>query len=161
VARRSWLLIVVAACGRIGFAPVGGDGDDNDDARDGGNGGDGSGQSMTDATTACTNAVPVPVGVRVASSTCVGVDTLDGCGPAGTREVIFVFDPPTSGSYQVRAFDAGTQNTSNSTGQLDAACKLPKQCAGVLVTQFTQGVPAYFVVESSTGGCVNIEFEVQ
>src|SRR5689334_1525533 len=117
-----WVLVVaIVGCGRLGFDAQGGDapgGPGRDSTIGGGDAmGDGSG-NMSDASNACANAKVVTVGQRLATSTCVGQDLLDACGPANTMEVVFSFTPPQSGSYNVRAYDAGTNNISNSTARL-------------------------------------------
>lgn len=160
-------MVVVAGCGRIAFDPIGG-GDDVGpigDAGGSGDGGDGGGSStsdgaMPDALTACNNALTIQPLTPMMVSTCAGSnDVIDACGPAGTQEVVFKFVVPASGGYNFRARDAGTQNVSSSTGLLNAGCTATVTCAGILSRAFTAGEVIYFVVEASSGGCVNIEFE--
>lgn len=147
-----------AACGRIGFDPAqpasGGIDAASGDAANGTAPGDGAAAS-------CAGAIAVPVNTRVAANTCDGVDRIDGCGPAGTREVIFKFVPPASAGYVAGAYDPGTSNVSNSTGVLDATCSTAARCAGLTSMPYTAGVAAYFVVEAASGGCASIEFEVK
>jgi hypothetical protein len=111
--------------------------------------------------TACAGALPIHVGVPLTTTTCVDTqDLLPGCGPPGTREVVFRFDAPATGNYTFRAFDAGTPNTTNSTGIVDATCTMVETCAGVLGLMVTAGTPPYVTVEASTGGCTMIDFTV-
>lgn len=158
-------LVVGTACGRIGFDP--GNGVPPNDGRLPGDGhastGD-SGSAAIDApVSACVAAMPAQLQVGVAAhvSTCTDPDRLDGCGPAGTKEVILEFIPPASTSYSARAYDHGTQNiTMASTTFFDASCQPSNTCAGFLGTTYTQGVPVYFVLEASSGGCADIDFLV-
>jgi hypothetical protein len=153
------LLVIVTGCGRLDFEPrdsntvtSGGDGPRS------GDGPAGDGTTTTDAAvTACTSAKPVMLNQRLASTTCV-TDLLDGCGPANTQEVVFAFTPPQSAGYNVRAFDPGTMNVSNTTGLLDPTCKTAAPCAGIIGQAFQAGTTVYFVVEASGGGCASIEF---
>jgi hypothetical protein len=154
---------VLVACGRIGFddhQPVGGSGDDGaggaNDAQQGL-----AKDAATDAPSACANAIPLMLAVRKASSTCVGGDLIDSCGPTGTQEVVFKFTSTATNGYNFRAFDPGTMNVSNSTQQLDAHCQPMGACAGLLGISVTQGETVYVAVEAAAGGCTNIEFEVQ
>ena len=157
-----WIVVLVgfgivaasAACGRIGFDPPRSSSGESDAAN-----GDAGGPGDA-ALASCAGAIAVPFNTRVAANTCVGVDRIAGCGPAGTREVIFKFVPPTSGSYVVGAYDPGTANISNSTSKLDSTCSTRGQCAGLTGTSFTAGVAVYFVVEAASGGCAAIEFWV-
>ncbi len=158
------LLLVLVGCGRIAFDPIGGD--DVAPTGDGGGSGsgDGGGSSMTDgampdALTACNNALTLQPLTSMAVSTCSGSDLLDGCGPAGTQEVVFKFVVPTTGGYNFRARDAGTQNVSNSTGFVNAGCTATVQCVGITSQPYTAGQVLYFAIEASSGGCANIEFE--
>jgi hypothetical protein len=157
-------LLVLAGCGRIAFDPLG-DGaviapsDDGGGSSSGDGGGTGDGPPP-DAATACANALTVQPLTPLTIDTCsTGLDQLDGCGPASTREVIFKFTVPASGGYNFRARDAGTTNVSNTTGLLDAACAATATCAGIVSRTFTAGQIVYFVVEASSGTCATIEFE--
>ena len=160
------LLVAVAGCGRLGFDAHGdASGGPGRDAVTGGgdamgDGGGGGGDGADAPANACTNAKVVTVGQRLATSTCVGQDLLDACGPPGTEEVVFSFTPPQTAGYNVRAYNAGTNNISNSTAQLNAACMQPGSCTGILGTTFQTGMTYYFVVEASGGGCASIEFLV-
>ena len=89
------------------------------------------------------------------------VDSIKGCGPMGTREIVFHFDPPATGGYQFRAYDGATNNTSNSTATLNAGCNATTTCAGVLGTTGSAGQPMYLMVEASSGGCATIQFSIQ
>jgi hypothetical protein len=157
ISRVRWLLVVTCACGRIGFDPIG------DGRGGGGGGGDGGGPHdarVADAPpTACTFALPIDLGVRKATSTCVGHDLVAGCGPPQTEEVVFSFTAPATNGYSFRAFDPGTNNVSNSTAQLDTSCTTKGSCAGILGITVNAGETVYLVVEASAGGCTNIEFE--
>jgi len=110
---------------------------------------------------ACANALPITPGMPRTTSTCVGGDHIDGCGPANTQEVVFRLDVPASSSYQIAAYDTGTMNISNSTAQLDSTCtKLSGGCIGLAGEAFTQGQVVYFIVEAAAGGCATIDFSV-
>ncbi len=89
------------------------------------------------------------------------IDRIDGCGPAGTKEIMFRFDPPATAGYNFRAFDGATNNTSNSTGLLNAARTATTTCAGLLGTTGTVGQSMYLIVEASSGGCAQIQFSIQ
>ncbi|HEY5925717.1 MAG TPA: hypothetical protein VIV11_28720 [Kofleriaceae bacterium] len=169
--RRLVVMVALVGCGRVGFDPTPGSGP-GDDGGGGSGGGDGGGASdgsitggdapMPDAQpAACATAMTVQAGTPIAISTCAGNnDRFDGCGPNSTFEVVFKFFVPATGTYTVRAFDAGTMNISNTTGRLNAGCTTTTTCTGVLQTTFTSGTIEYFVVEASSGGCTNIEFDV-
>ena len=164
------LVIALAACGRVGFDPIAGDhgapGDgppgDGDGKPGGGDGGSGSAASMTDGQeSACATAIPVQSGVKKTTSTCLGGDRIDGCGPANTQEVVFAFAVPTTQAYTAEAFDTGTNNISNSTAVVDSTCTTTTgACAGLLGQMFNQGDTVYFVVEDDAGGCTTIDFLV-
>jgi len=170
---RGLWIVAVCACGRLGFEPPAGSDSQgsgsgsNDGGGSGSGAGDGGGSGLpTDAPmvdaqpAACANAFTLQFNVPYATSTCAGSnDRIDACGPATTNEVVFKFTAPSSGSYTIRARDAGTQNVSNSTGVVNASCNGTTQCVGVLGTPFTAGETRYFVIEASGGGCANIEFE--
>ena len=99
------VLLGVAACGRVGFDPItngnplgGGDAASSTggDARpiDAGPAG---GSAMPDAQPfACANALNLQLAARLTTSTCVGGDHVDGCGPPSTQEVVFEFVAPAS-----------------------------------------------------------------
>jgi hypothetical protein len=158
------VVLLLAACGRIGFDPLtGATGSNQFDAHDG----DGPPGGFKDAAVVpqdanlCAFAIVAPLNTRVATSTCLGHDIIDGCGPVGAQEAVFSFTPAASSGYTFRAFDPGTSNVSNSTKQLGAGCAPLAGCSGVLGIGVNVGETVYFVVEASAGGCVNIEFEVQ
>jgi hypothetical protein len=156
---RALLFVVVAGCGRIAFDPLSDGSAPAGDATLGDGGGSGDGPPI-DAATACANAMTVQPLTPITVDTCAtGLDQLDACGPANTREVIFKFTVPTSGGYNFRARDAGTQNVSNSTGVLNAGCTAITNCPGIFSSTFTAGQVLYFVVEASSGTCATIEFE--
>ena len=94
-------------------------------------------------------------------NTCVDPDVLDGCGPANTKEAILEFVAPASGGYNARAYDHGTQNiTMVSVTVLDGTCANGSACAAFLGTTYTMGVPVYFLLEASSGGCADVDFLV-
>ena len=68
--------------------------------------------------------------------------------------------PAASAGYTIRAYDGMTNNTTNSTQQLNAVCLPTGGCAGVIGMGLTGGMTYYFVVEASAGGCTNVEFSV-
>lgn len=158
-----WLAVLVAlsGCGRIDFDPRfdGGPGGGGSGDGGGSGSGDGGGGGGDTPVTACTNAITLQPLTPIMIDTCSGMDLLDGCGPANTKEVVFAFTVPASGGYNFRARDAGTQNVSNSTGLVDPACGATTTCAGILSRSFSAGQVIYFAVEASSGGCATIEFE--
>jgi hypothetical protein len=163
------VLLGVAACGRVGFDPI-----TNGNPLGGGDaasstGGDAhpidagpaGGSAMPDAQRfACANALNLQLAARLTTSTCVGGDHVDGCGPPSTQEVVFEFVAPASDGYQFQAYDTGTTNISNSTTTLDATCTVADQpsCSGVLGLTLNQGDVLYLVVEAASGGCTTIDF---
>ncbi|HET9989031.1 MAG TPA: hypothetical protein VFQ65_10925 [Kofleriaceae bacterium] len=161
----AWLALWVglAGCGRIDFDPAL---PPNDGRLPGdGTSSHGDGATAIDApVSACVAAMPmqVQVGVLAHVSTCTDPDRLDGCGPAGTKEVILELIPPASTGYTARAYDHGTTNvTMVSTTVFDQTCQPSVgACAAILGTTYTQGVPVYFVLEASNGGCADIDFLV-
>ena len=74
--------------------------------------------------------------------------------------MVFRFDAPVIGNYTFRAFDAGTQNTTNSTGVVDATCTMVSTCAGVSGLMGHRGNAVLFTVEAPMGGCTTIDFTV-
>ena len=163
------LLVAVAACGRVGFDPINGNPLGGGDATtspgsDSGIGGSDARRSGPGADAqplACANALPVQVNVLKTTSTCVGGDHIDGCGPVGTQEVVFEFVAPAAGSYMFEAYDTGTTNVSNSTATLDPMCTtLQSGCDGILGLALNQGDVLYLIVEASSGGCATIDFSV-
>ena len=159
-------MAVIAGCGRIGFDPAGGAVPPNDGKlpNDGkpATGDSGSATPIDAPVSACVaNGMPVQAGVIAHVSTCASPDRLDGCGPAGTKEVILEFTPLTSGGYNARAYDHGTQNiTMVSTTFFDQSCQSASACAALLGTTYTAGEHYYFVLEASSGGCADIDFLV-
>lgn len=160
----------MAACGRVGFDPTAGNGNDGKPppAGDGGSPvthdatlGDGASPMIDAQASACANALVVQSGVKLTTSTCVGADLIDGCGPPNTQEVVFAFSVPTTGPYLAEAFDTGTNNVSNSTAMLDSTCtQTTGTCAGLLGVNLTKGDTAYFIVEADAGGCATIDFSI-
>ena len=163
---RWWLAFALAACGRVAFDPLGGGGEAGVSRGDGGGSAkmDGGTQltdgAMPDAFVPCANAFALTQGMLFTTSTCASGDHFDGCGPAATQEVILKFTATTTGTYTFRAFDSGTQNTTNTTSRLNAACQLQSGCTGILSFGVTAGQTVYFMVESSSGGCVQIDYSV-
>ncbi len=153
IAHVRWLAVLLSACGRIGFEPLGGG-----DAT-GGDAVKHDARAPDTSVTQCAFALPIDLGVRKATSTCLGHDLVAGCGPPGTQEVVFAFTAPASNGYSFRAFDPGTNNVSNSTAQLDMTCTAIGACTGILGLTVNAGDTIYLVVEASAGGCTNIEFE--
>jgi hypothetical protein len=164
LARLAIVTAAVAGCGRIGFDPAGGALPPNDGKlpHDGKTSDSGSASLIDAPVSACVaNGMPVQAGVLTHVSTCASPDRLDGCGPTGTKEVILEFIPPASNGYNARAYDHGTMNiTMVSTTVFDHDCQPMGMCAGLLGTTYTQGVPYYFVLEASSGGCADIDFLV-
>ncbi len=161
------MLLALAGCGRLGFDAVGTTGDAASSG-DGALSGDAGGDAVVDMSApidsfpaACATAIPVTIGRTANLDTCAMVDSIKGCGPVGTKEIVFRFDPPATGGYQFRAFDGATNNTSNSTARLSDACNVTTTCAGVLGTVGTVGQPMYLIVEASSGGCATIQFSIQ
>ena len=158
---RSWLL-VLGACGRIGFDPQSAGGDDGTGPDAPGVPGDAATDGKppaSDAMSACADAIAVAVGSTAPLDTCSGEDRIDACAP-NKRELVFRFVPAVTGSYTIKARDAGSQNVSNSTARLDAMCGLRLGCGGILTTPFTAGVAVYFAVEPSVGACATIQFDI-
>lgn len=168
MARAAWALVVLCACGRVNFDAPGGE--SGSDAGGSASGdatavdGAGSGSAVADAAVAGTCGAPVDLvlGSRVLVNTCAGFDALDGCGPQGTQEVIVRFTAPAAAGYTFRAFDKGTNNVSDSIERLDDDCTVGSfTCSGVLGLG---GVAANevlrFIIESSSGGCDDVEVQV-
>ena len=66
-----------------------------------------------------------------------------------------------SNGYSARAYDHGTMNiTMVSVEMFDNTCSSASNCAAFLGTTYTQNVPAYFVLEASSGGCADVDFLV-
>jgi hypothetical protein len=156
------VLLVVAACGRVGFQPLV-DGAVATSSSDSGTTSDGrvsDGARPSDAAaSACAAALDAQVGV-VMTSTCIDGDHLKGCGPTGTQEVIFKFVAPATSGYNFAAYDHGTTNVSDSTAELDASCTMTATCSGILGLSMNQNDVLYFIVESSSGGCDMIDFTI-
>lgn len=157
-----WVVVVVAlaACGRVGFDLTTDSGEGSGEGSGSGSGsGTGSDAAVDALPPACAQAIPVTFNAPMTISTCSGMlDRFDGCGPTATNEVVFSFTVPSSGSYNIRAYNTGTTNVSNSTGVVNAACSTVSQCVGVLGRSYTAGQVVYFAIESSAGGCATIDF---
>lgn len=162
--------ITCVACGRGRFEPLddttlrdansGGNGD-GPAGDSGGGGGDGPGPDA--AVTACTATAPttVAVGTTTVNTCATATDLIDGCGPAGTQEIVLRFDVPTTRGYNLAARDPGTMNVSNSTTIANAGCTAIGSCAGILGQSFTAGQTLYIVLEASSGGCATVDFNIQ
>lgn len=146
------LLVALSACGRIGFDPT----TSKSDARVVG---DGAGSSQVDDApqTACSFALPIVVGTRLPVNTCTGRDLIDGCANPAREEVVIDFVPPTTGAYNVRAYNPGTTTVMTSVGRIDSACGAATGCPGLLGTTFTAGQHYYFAFEGMTSVCQAIE----
>jgi hypothetical protein len=155
-------LFAVAACGRIDFTPIhSSSGDDDDDGPiDGAKHVDAALDGVSNACATAT--LMVQVGVSLPVNTCVDPDLLDGCGPPNTKEALVEFIPPASTGYNARAYDHGTLNiTMVSIKLLDDTCVASVNgCSAILGTTYTQDVPAYFVLEASSGGCADVDLLV-
>lgn len=156
-------LVIVAACGRVNFDPVGGDSDGDGGTGDGATGGDGGlldGSVIDTFPAACADAIMININQTTTMSTCAtGLDRLDGCGPLGTQELVFKAVLPATTTYTYRAFDAGTLNINNSTMRLTTQCAVQVGCNGTTTTTLAAGT-YYFMVEASSGGCASIDFLV-
>jgi len=170
--RMRWLIAaaLLAACGRVGFDPLGGGGSPTGD---GGNpvGSDGSATGSdglppppppADAlAAACQEAIPASVNVPIFKNTCdTGKDRIDGCAGAALNELVFVFTAPAAGSYTVETFDDGATTNVITTGEVDDACATNAGCFGIRQTTWSAGETHYYVVESPSGQCQNIQFSV-
>jgi hypothetical protein len=158
------VLVLVGAC-RFGFDPIRGDdapgGGGGDGGTTSGDATDGSMMSMIDAQpAACAEATTVTTGITTLN-TCGGNDRIDGCAGAAKQEIVIHFRPTVSAGYTIAAYDVGTQNVSNSTARVNADCASIGSCAGVTGTSLTAGMDYYFVVEASSGACVDIDFSIQ
>ena len=108
---------------------------------------------------ACADAIEVFADNAKRSSTCLGVDQLDGCGPAGTQEVVFRWVVPATGVYTVSSTNVGN-GVIESTGRVDAACATATTCTGISAMPYTGGQVIYFALEAPSGGCVTYDFLV-
>lgn len=152
----------LAACGRLGFDPIGGDSasvNDGAPANDGAP--DDTPDSMIDAPpAACASAILITLGRTGPTSTCTLPDVIDSCASTTKQEVVFKFIAPTTAGYTFAAYTPGTQNVSNSTQILDATCMPLPGCAALTGRSFSAGQILYFVVEASSAACAMIEFEI-
>jgi hypothetical protein len=175
---RTWVLLALLGCGRIGFDPLGADrdgaGPDDDGPPGGGDGsmtvGDGGRADgppimmdpdapLPDAQpAACAEAIPVTVGVPIMMDTCAtGEDRIDGCPGASLDELVFEFVVPQNGSYTVRTYAGGTMNVIT-TGEVDGPCAGTAGCFGIRSTGYSAEETHYFTVEAASGTCQPIEF---
>ena len=154
-------LLAVAACGRIDFQPIHPSGDD-DGGPPTGDGHANDAKAIDASASACAMAtLMVQTGVVLTVNTCADPDLLDGCGPPNTKEALVEFIPPATTGYNARAYDHGTLNiTMVSIRKFDDTCVSTGACAAFLGTTYTQNVPAYFVLEASSGGCADVDFLV-
>ena len=154
------LVALIAACGRIGFAPT----TTGDGAIPMGDGQapTGAGAAAPDGiASACAAAVDATVGIGSIQSNCDGTDVLDGCGPAGTKERIYRFIAPATAGYQLDALDATDANVlGHSIGILDATCAATTSCSAIIATPFDAGSVHYFMVEADAGGCTSFRVEI-
>lgn len=105
--------------------------------------------------------IAVTVGEVKSTTTCVDDDLVPACGAPGAKETIFEFVAPATSGYSFRAFDHGTQTISNSVAQLNGDCSATTgTCSGILGISLDEGDIAYLVVQSGSGGCAEIDFEV-
>ena len=163
--RRALVIVVVlAGCGRVGFDTIATtDSQSGDDAVASGSG-SGSGtvpavMPRRRAPPACAQAIPITLDTPMTIDTCsTNLDRVDGCGPAGTREVVFKFTVPSTGGYTIRAYTTGTTNVANSTGIVDASCTTTSGCAAVLGRAFTEGRSSTSRSRPSSGTCATIDF---
>lgn len=151
----------LAACGRLGFDPIG---NDSAPANDGAPPNDGV-LPMIDAMidgppAACASAIVVNVGRTGPTSTCTLPDVIDSCAATAKQEVVFKFTAPATAGYTLAAYNPGTANVSNSTQILDASCMPLPGCAALTGRSFNAGQVLYFVVEASSTACAMIEFEI-
>lgn len=158
------MLVLVGAC-RIGFDPTTG----SDDTPGGSSNGDGGTMTGNDGSltidaqpAACAEATTVALGLTLLD-TCTGnQNRIDGCASGSTtNEIVIHFRPTVTKAYTFAAYDAGTQNVSNSTARMNADCVTIQSCNGITGTTLTAGVDYYFVVEASSGACADIEFSIQ
>ena len=169
---RTWLLLALLGCGRIGFDPLGADHDGPPGGGDGstamGDAGRSDGPpSPLDAPgdvdaqpPACAEAIPVVVGVPIAMDTCAtGMDRIDGCPADSLDELVFELIVPQSGPYTVRTYVGGTENVIT-TGEVDGPCASTVSCFGIRSTPLTAKETHYFTVEAASGSCQGIEFLV-
>jgi hypothetical protein len=95
----------------------------------------------------CARAIEVMVGVDTFGDTCTGVDAIDGCPPAGTREIVYRFTAPTSGGYTFRAMNGYPIQV------LDDRCVRTDVCAGIYGTSIAAGETVYILIEEESGSC--------
>ncbi len=156
-------VVVIAGCGRVGFEPVA-SGDGGAPHGDGSPSGDGlvaDGSAIDGAAaTPCASAIDVAMGVSAAQNNCTGTDLIDGCGPAGTKELIYRFVVPATSGYNFDARDISSGNITSSIGALNAGCTATTTCAGIFGTSLTAGQVFYFMVEAGGGGCDQYKIEI-
>lgn len=150
-------LLLLCACGRIGFDPLA-TGDDQPAAD-----ANVAGDAATDgAPSACQSAMVVGVGRTAPLDTCAAGDRIDGCAGPGVADLVFEFTAPTSRGYNFAAKNPGTDNVSNSVARVDSACATTSgSCAGILSFALNAGDTVHLVVEAASGSCTTIELEIQ
>jgi len=154
-------LLGLAACGRLGFDPIGIDSAPTTDGAPANDGVPPMIDAMIDGPpAACASAIVVTVGRTGPTSTCTLPDVIDSCAGTPKQEVVFKLTAPATAGYTMAAYNPGTQNVSNSTQILDANCMPIAGCAGITGRSFSAGQVVYFVVEASSAACAMIEFEV-
>jgi hypothetical protein len=155
-------ILLLVACGRINFDPIGDPTGDGSMTTGDGTMTMGDGSAMIDAPfTACINAAPVTVNVGVLNvDTCsTGMDLIDGCGPTGTQELVFKFTPTVSAAHTIATYTAGTANVIT-TGDLSAGTCQPGSCFGLRMVGLTAGMTYYYSIEASSGGCTTVDFKI-
>ncbi len=163
-------MIGLAACGRVDFDPQGTEAPSDGQHDDGKltDGANSDGAVPHDSTlpldaapaTACSGALVVTRGVRLATSTCVAPALIEGCVAGAIKQVVFEFKAPASSGYNIAAYDPGTNNISNSVAQITGTCSTVGNCVGLLGITLNANETAFFVVEGAGGTCPQIEFEV-
>lgn len=108
---------------------------------------------------ACAEAIEVFADMVKRSSTCLGFDRLDGCGPDATEEVVFKWVVPASGGYQISSTNIAN-GTIQSTGRVNAACTTATMCSGITQTPFTAGQVVYLALEAPAGGCATYDLSI-
>jgi len=144
------LALLLGACGRIGFDPLGTETDGGT-----GPGGDGASPDTMGPAGAGTCAAPVALGFGdTIIDTCLATDVEVGCS-AGAPDVVVVFTPPATAYYDVIASASLTFGTS-----LSPACN-SGICTGSVGMTFQAGVAYPFVVEAMGGGCAQGSITLQ
>lgn len=153
----------ICGCGRVGFDPLGDGAIGGDDAPAGGSDASGSGTSdgpMPDGMpAACAEAIEVFAGTPHRSTTCTGMDRIDGCGPQAAEEVVYKWVVPANGTYTISAVEVPSGNVVIGTGRVNAACTSASMCTGVSAMPYTVGQVLYFALEANSG-CLTNDFTI-